>query len=91
MTDQLAMFGATAPPPVRASIVARLDILTDEQIAVLVEWLDGQIIARLDWLETHSGKARWSEQDIAAKREGLANLRMLRRLLGGSDAESSSS
>ena len=37
-----------------------------------ITWLNGQILARNDWLATHGTKKQpWSEADLEAKKYGL--------------------
>ena len=45
----------------------------------IVEWLDGQIIARHEWLDTHGTNVRrWPQHDIDSKRRGLAMMQAMR-------------
>ena len=39
-----------------------------------IVFLDGQIMARENWLDTHGGKVKWPEYDLDLKRRGLEML-----------------
>lgn len=42
------------------------------RVSEKIDWLNGQIIARQEWLRTHGTKQRpWPEADIDSKRAGL--------------------
>lgn len=53
--------------------------------ASMLEWLEGQIRSRIDWLETHGGNSRkrWPDHDIEAKKYGLNVMYALRNLIDG--------
>jgi hypothetical protein len=47
-----------------------------------IDWLEGQIRSRHEWLDTHgTSRNKWPEHDLEAKRDGLGKMERIRGIL----------